>query len=131
MQVGETAEGGTPMMTPDEGRREGAARRDEGVERAAARREWEIQRATLAFLDAIRQRPDRTATTDDLSRNCENGGRWRGSVPKRLARQGLIKAVGAMHSARPARHKGLLTRWRAVDEKRYPAQMCRTPTLVH
>lgn len=80
MQVGPRTEGGAAMtMTPDEGRRRGQARRDEGLDRAAARREWQIQHGTLAFLDAMQNRPDHTAATDDaaydLSRKYEDGGR--------------------------------------------------------
>ena len=107
-------------MTPDEGRRQGEARRDDGMDRAAARREWQTKHDELALLDAIMRRPDRTATTDDatadLSRQYEDGGRWRGSIPKRLAAHGLIEQAGAIRSSRPSRHAGLLTQWRAADE---------------
>ena len=107
-------------MTPDQGRRQGGARRDEGLDRAAARREWQIQHGTLRFLDAMLKRPDRTATTDDatddLSRPYADGGLWRGAIPKRLARARLIEQAGAMRSSRPSRHAGLLTQWHAADE---------------
>lgn len=114
-------EGGVPMaVTRDEGRRRGEARRDEGVDRAAARRTWHIKRGTLVFLDAMLKRPDRTATTDDatddLSQQYGDGGRWRGAIPKRFAAGGLIEQVGAIRSARPSRHAGLLSQWRAVDD---------------
>ncbi len=64
-------------------------------------------------------RTDRTASTDDaaddLGSTFTDGGKWRGSIPKALAGEGLIERAGIRCSVRPARHRGYVAIWRAVD----------------
>lgn len=107
-------------MNKRQGRFVGEARCDDGMRRAARRKEYAIRRSAYALLVAIRGKPDRTATTDDavddLSAKFSDGGRWRGTVPRRLAANGLIVKVAVVKSARPHRHRGYLTRWRGVDD---------------
>lgn len=107
------------MHTTTEAITEAEARRDAGMELAAMRKRWLIERDTLAFLDAIMDRPDRTASTDDtvddLRDRFADGGRWRGSIPSTLARQGLIRHAGVIPSCRVSRHRGYVTLWRALD----------------
>lgn len=83
------------------------------------RKRWLIERDTLAFLDAMMNRPDRTATTDDavddLRDRYADGGRWRGSIPSGLAREGLIIHAEVIPSCRVSRHRGYVTLWRALD----------------
>jgi hypothetical protein len=85
---------------------------------AAAGRRREIVRDTLRFIVAILAAPDGTATLDDaadLASAFADGGRWRGSIPTALARRGLIECAGHRQSDRAARHRGLVTVWRAID----------------
>jgi hypothetical protein len=99
----------------------GELMRDAGVEAAAAgaNREWLIRRGQLALLDAMAERDDLTATTDDATTHLigayADGGKWRGEVTKGLARRGLILRDGAVRSCRAARHRGLLTLWRGAN----------------
>jgi len=121
MSVGPIFAGGEPMkITPEQGRQQGEALRDAGMALAARRQEWLINRDSLAMLLAIRRSPDRTASTDDavddLADQYADGGRWRGMVPQRLSRAGLIIPAGAIKSARPSRHRGFVTLWRGVND---------------
>jgi hypothetical protein len=92
--------------------------RDEGRDRAALHREFQIKATQLALLQAILRSPNRTATLDDatpdLEEAFEDGGRWRGSIPRGL--NGLIESAGVVLSSRPSRHRGFLTRWRGLDD---------------
>jgi hypothetical protein len=87
---------------------------------AAEPRQALIWQSQLALLDAIRFRPDRTASTDDAAAEpwlaYGDGGRWRGTVPRELARLGLIHRVGIIRSARPSRHAGYLSLWQGTDD---------------
>lgn len=98
----------------------GEALRDRGMERAARHRQWRIAAGQLALLRAIRRNPERTATTDDatsdVSMQYADGGRWRGSVPQRLALDGLIERVGTVKSTRPSRHCGYVAVWGGRDD---------------
>ena len=99
----------------------GELMRDAGVEAAAAgaNREWLIRRGQLALLDAMAERDDLTATTDDATTHLlgryRDGGKWRGEVTSGLRRAGLIVRAGAVRSCRAARHRGLLTLWRGAN----------------
>lgn len=107
------------VLTPEQGQREGERRKLLGMELAARRKAWLIRGNTLRFLDAMMGRADRTASTDDaaddLASMFADGGKWRGSIPKALAGEGLIVQAGIVRSDRLARHRGYLARWRAVD----------------
>ncbi len=100
-------------------RREGEAARDVGMDLAARHQVWFIHRDSLRLLDAMMSREDHTASTDDATDDLGNtfadGGKWRGSIPKALAAEGLIAKAGVGPSNRPARHRGYVTRWRAAD----------------
>jgi hypothetical protein len=104
----------------------GETLRDAGMHAAAANREWMIQRGQLALLDAMASQPDLIATTDDATTHLigayADGGKWRGEVPKGLARRGLIVRDGAVTSCRAARHAGLVTRWRGLDRDAIDAE---------
>ena len=106
-------------MTHSDGVALGAALRDAGIDLATRRREWMVRRGELALLDALLVSPDGTATTDDATSDIgatyEDGGHWRGSVPRRLAADRIIEDAGAVRSCRPARHRGYVTRWRLRD----------------
>jgi hypothetical protein len=97
---------------------QGVALRDEGRERAARWREYRIKAAQLAFLRALLRSPERTATVDDATEELdlpfEDGGKWRGSIPKGLG--GLIEQADVVQSSRPSRHAGYVTVWRGTDD---------------
>ena len=99
---------------------EGARRCDRGMKKAAHNHEWEILRGRLAFLDAIRSAPNRTATTDDatsdIGRAYPDGGRWRGTITKGLASLRLIRKVGVVASVRASRHGGYIAVWQGIDD---------------
>ncbi len=94
-------------------------RRDAGMDLAARRKEWAIRRGMLAFIEALLRNQDHKATTDDATTHLDtaysDGGRWRGSIPRRLFSKGLIERAGVITSVRASRHAGLVTEWRAVD----------------
>jgi hypothetical protein len=106
-------------LDPVDARQQGEAARDAGMILAAQRKEWFIHRDTLRFLDAMMSRSDRTASTDDavddLADTYADGGKWRGSIVKELAGEGLIVKAGIGYSDRPARHRGYVARWRGTD----------------
>lgn len=105
-------------MNTTEAVEQGELRKAAGIARAGERTAlvWATQ---VAFLSAICQAPDLTATLDaavaDLGQTFDNGGKWRGAAVRQLADVGLIERAGVELSIRPARHRGYLTRWRAVD----------------
>ena len=96
---------------------EGEALRDAGIARASFAKQDRISRLELRFLDALAEAGTGTLdlAEDDLQQTCHDGGKWRGSIPMRLARDGLIIAIGAQKSKRRARHAGLLTTWTIRD----------------
>ena len=81
--------------------------------------EWLIHRWSEPFLSALLSSPDGIATTDratpDLRFRFEEGGKWRGQIPKRISTAGIIVEVGAVKSSRTPRHGGLTTVWRLID----------------
>ena len=106
-------------MTPTEGRECGEMRAELGIKRAAFKHRHEIERGTLKFLDALLASATGCATLDDAADSLRgkhlDGGKWRGSIPKRLQADGLIVGERVLKSARPARHAGYLTEWRLID----------------
>lgn len=107
------------IISPTDVRHQGEISRNAGMDLAASRKVWLIRRDTLRFLDAMMGRADRTATTDDaaddLAATFTDGGKWRGSIPGALAREGLVVRVGMVRSGRPSRHRGYVTLWKAAD----------------
>lgn len=105
-------------MNAAEAFEQGELRKQAGIARAADRTAlvWATQ---LAFLLAVSRAPDQTATLDaaviDLGAKFDRGGKWRGAAVRQLAELGLIERAAVELSIRPARHRGYLTRWRAVD----------------
>lgn len=97
----------------------GRAARDAGMDQAAARKERQIRQGALSFLDALLASPDGTATTDDatdrLDGAYEDGGRWRGSITRRLAGKRLIRRIGFITSKRASRHAGPVGVWQIQD----------------
>lgn len=111
----------TPLPTNRQSNRAaGQNRKDAGMSLAASRRQLAIWRGQLSLLEAIRRSPDRQASTDDtvddLGAEWADGGRWRGSIPKPLAKAGLIRKAGVVESSRASRHRGLLTQWQGIDD---------------
>ena len=96
---------------------EGEVLRDAGIARASYAKQDRIIRLELRFLDALTKAGSGTLdlAEDDLQQPCHDGGKLRGSIPMRLARDGLIVATGYKKSTRRARHAGLLTIWAIRD----------------
>ena len=106
--------------------RQGELFRDEGVMLATLNRRELIDRDELRFLDALTVSGQGTTDdgVDDLFGKFDDGGKWRGSIPLRLAREGLIERTGVTRSARSHRHCGWLAVWSirnrpAVDARRF------------
>ena len=106
------------MMDRTEGARLGEIGRDAGLLRAVTGRSFRLMRDELAFIEALFRNPEGTSTDDsvtDLAIAFGDGGRWRGSVPLGLAREGLIHRVGWVASCRPSRHRGPVSVWAVAD----------------
>ncbi len=103
--------------TIDDSARKGKLLRDKGIKRAARKHGEQIDRDELRFLDALAINGEETldSAVDDLATKFRDGGRWRGSIPLRLARQGLIVAVGYRKSSRTHRHAGPVRVWAILD----------------
>ena len=106
--------------------RQGELFRDEGMMLAALNRRELIDRDELRFLDALAVNGEGTTddAVDDLLGKFGDGWKWRGSIPLRLAREGLIEQTGFTRSARSHRHRGTLFVWSirnrpAVDARRF------------
>lgn len=97
----------------------GEARKQRGMTISAEYRAELVASGQVAFLRALLASSDGTATVDhataDLSAKFANGGKWRGSIPSRLARQRIIERVGDTKSDRPSRHRGYVSLWRLLD----------------
>lgn len=95
--------------------------RDEGMALAAAAKPDKVTLGRIAFLIALLRLPGHTGTIDDatepslINGSFGDGGKWRGTVPRSLARDGYIEKVDAIESRRTSRHCGYVTRWRLVD----------------
>ncbi|MEX1230750.1 MAG: hypothetical protein WEB58_10945 [Planctomycetaceae bacterium] len=125
-QVADVGNGHKKPMTKRDGARAGARLRDHGMTVATLWRDELLFAQEAAFLRALLASPDGTATTDDvgdIAGKYADGGKWRGSIPKRLATMGIIEAVGAVKSVRPARHRGLVTRWKLCDRDKAEARL--------
>ena len=109
----------TNMMTSTEGRERGQKRAERGIKRAASNHNLDIARDTIRYLNVLLASSTGCATLDDstldLQSKHSDGGKWRGSIPKRLRASGIIVSEGAVKSTRPARHAGYVTLWRLVD----------------
>ena len=119
------------MMSPNEGRERGEKRGERGIRRAAFKHEPQIRRDMLRFLDCLLLSPTSCATLDaatgELAGKHPDGGRWRGSIPKRLKAAGLIVSGPYVTSCRPSRHAGPITEWRLVNR---PAAEAMRATLA-
>ena len=120
-------------MTSAEGIAEGEALKDQGLAVAGSRFALTLW-TQIAFLQALLAAPGHTATADateaDLSTKFPHGGKWRGSAINQLCKEGLLEVVGAERSTRPARHRGLLLRWRLVDIARAFAKIAELRRLL-
>ncbi|MBM3996305.1 MAG: hypothetical protein FJ303_19455 [Planctomycetes bacterium] len=111
----------------------GELRKAAGLARAGNRTAlvWATQ---LAFLSALIVAPDQTATLDDavtdLGETFAAGGKWRGAAVRQLAEQGLIVRAAVELSIRPDRHRGYLTRWRAIDATAIAAKIAELRRLL-
>ena len=96
-------------------------RRDAGMAIAAVAKPNRVTLGRLALLDALLRCPGHVGTIDDgtaeteLRTAYEDAGKWRGSVVRTLAKDGLIERVGYVESRRPSRHCAPVGRWRLVD----------------
>ena len=93
--------------------RQGELFRDVGIPLATTNRRELIDADELRFLDSLAANGEGTTddAVDDLSAKFDNGGKWRGSIPLRLAREGLIVRTGIVKSSRTHRHRGWLAVW--------------------
>ena len=106
--------------------RQGKLFRDEGVALATLNRRELIERYELRFLDYLAAHGEGTTddAVDDLLAKFDDGGKWLGSIPLRLAREGLIVEAGWTRSCRSSRHRSKITIWsirnrEAVDARRF------------
>ena len=97
--------------------RQGELLRDVGVNRAATNHQQQIERDELRFLDALVLNGEGTLddAVVDLTKKHADNGKWRGSIPLRLARQRLIVAIGYRRSSRTHRHSGTVCVWAIRD----------------
>jgi hypothetical protein len=102
-------------------RQQGETLKSEGMALAANARPIDVVRGQIALLEALLRSPTGECTLDDatadLAVSFPCGGKWRGQVPLRLAKLGIIEPAGYARSVRPSRHRGFLTRWRLVDRE--------------
>ncbi len=105
----------------DSQRAEGERRRDIGMALAAARQPDRVTLGRLAYVQALVDSLDGTATIDDattpdeLASGYEDGGRWRGTVTRSLVADGLAEIVRITRSRRPSRHRGYVALLRLTD----------------
>jgi len=97
----------------------GRRRKDRGMAAALVGKCLMVTQGQLAMLDALLRSPNGTASIDDattdLTKKFPDCGHWRGSVPKLLAKRGIIERDGYVTSCRPSRHACPVTRWRLID----------------
>lgn len=103
----------------------GRRRKDRGMTAALVGKCILVTQGQLALLEAIQRSPIGTASIDDattdLSKKFPDCGYWRGSVPKLLAKWGIIERDGYVTSCRPSRHACPVTRWRLIDRAKAEA----------
>ena len=102
-------------MNAYEAKLNGEKRAERGIKRAAYCHEWDIARDELRLLQLLLDDPGRKVTTDDivddLAKKIDGGGKWRGSVPRRLSEAGAIRFVRYVKSVRPTRNSGTTGEW--------------------
>jgi hypothetical protein len=110
--------------------------RDEGMELAANANPCQIRQGKIAFITALLEMPGNVGTIDDATNKTSittafaDGGKWRGSVTRSLAKSGYIEKVDVVESRRVSRHCGHVTRWRLKNPSlaRFYAMMLITAT---
>lgn len=113
----------TATVERTEAAERGALMRDAGILRASEKKEHngqsELLRTELRFLDVLLAAGQGSAddVVDDLVTAHDDGGRWRGGIFLRLARQGLTTRLNPMRSSRTARHRGWQTLWAIADRE--------------
>ena len=132
LPAGSHGAGGRTMTSAELTKLAGEVLRDKGMALGARKNEHAIKAAQLALLKAIRRTPERTATIDatidDPAAKYRDRAPWRGSVPRKLALDGLIVRDGMAKSKRVHRHAGYNALWRGVDDT---AIDCRIAELRH
>ena len=96
----------------------GDALKQQGMEKAALNKEELIVHGTIRFIRALISSPSGIANIEDADLHSEkfaDGGKWRGSIVRRLSQAGIIELAGATKSKRPSRHSGIISCWRIVD----------------
>lgn len=108
-------------MNQDDTQAEAVRRRDAGMEHAATAKPDRVAFGRFAMLSALLRLPNHVGTIDDATGDdairsaYEDGGKWRGTVTRSLAKDGFIEKVDAIESRRTSRNCGYVTRWRLVD----------------
>ncbi len=112
--------------------RQGELFRDVGVSLATLNRREVIDADELRFLDALAANGEGTTddAVDDLTDKYRDGGKWRGSIPLRLAREGLIVRTGIVKSSRTHRHRGWLAVWSIRDRPAVDARRLTLRTML-
>lgn len=111
----------TPEPDREKLAEQGDQRRQVGMALAAAANCDRVTLGRLAMLKALLDSPDATATIDDatspqdLAKGFADGGKWRGSVTRSLADDGLAEITGTTRSVRPSRHRGYVSILRLTD----------------
>lgn len=109
-------------MNMDNTKAEAERLRDEGMNRAAESKPNRVMLGKVDLLDALLRSPDHTGTIDDatdddaIASAFADGGCWRGTVTRSLARAGYIEKTGRCRpSVRKSAHCRDLPIWRLVD----------------
>jgi hypothetical protein len=122
-----------PLHIPDSGWVEGERRRDRALSRVQTHHAPLIWRAQLDLLVAMRGRPDRTGTGDDITppgyEHIGSAG-WIGAAVRQLAVRGLIVFVEWVRSTRASRHGNQIRRWRLADEASESASYARVVAQI-
>lgn len=112
----------------------GRLMKEHGQSLAVLHHEADVWRGELPFIDALLVSPNETATTDDtvtdLAASFADGGHWRASIPKRLARLRLIAQECVERSCRVARRGGYVARYRIIDRDGLIARRTLTAAVV-
>lgn len=109
------------MSSPSQNQSEGERLRDGGMSRAAARRPDLVTLGRLAMLEALLKSVNNAGTIDDATSDSDvgsafgDGGQWRGTVTRSLAKAGYIQRIGYRNSRRPSRHCGTIAIWQLTD----------------
>jgi hypothetical protein len=113
------------------GQREGRRRRDVAHAALEANRDhrlWTARRELLLYLLT-----NGTGTIDDIRPRIgtvdPDDSHWLGAIPGPLSRRRIIERVSVVTSSRAARHAGLLSRWRLIDQTAAEAWLREHPAL--